>query len=527
MKRTFVNLMLASGLGLFLLGCSSDSSSSNAGHGELLLVNDGPVLKTMVVSGNTMTEVGSATMSIPGTYERAGNAVTITMIDHGLSAGYSINLDFDAGTGGSATDGTYLVTGVVDNNTFVVTDTASGTITNAKVSRAAITTLSGTYTQTDDTVTVTLTNHGIPNGSTVSLDFTSGDAVDVQMETSISVADANTFTAVVEHNATTSGDVIVKYMVNATQFEATMHPSGKWVYTTSGYQCNFGTPMCWGNAYINQYAIDWNSGALTYEGSTYAQRDVDALNDGGGNMPTGLTFSEDGTKLFVHDDRLDGIVMWDVNTTDGSISYMAKSNQSDAYLHGLTVNSDTTRLYNGSNVFEINTTVPSITLINSGYGCNGSIIKGNYLYCADDDWSSWGMNIYELNNTDVPAHVDYYAASATQYGIVNLALANDVIVTSGLCGLETFTFDGVTITSSNEYNASACVDTNREKFRGVDVNKAGTVVAASYFMLNWDQWTTGASGVTLLDVAADGTLTFKATYPDYFLSRIARFVQKP
>ena len=123
--------------------------------------------------------------------------------------------------------------------------------------------------------------------------------------------------------------------------------------------------------------------------------------------------------------------------TINPISFLANSGSNDAYLHGLSVNSDITRLYNGSNVFEINTTEPSITLINSGDGCNGSIIKDGYLYCADDDWSDWGLNIWDLNDSDSPLHVDYYAATDADFGIVNVALANDVIVTSGLCGLET------------------------------------------------------------------------------------------
>jgi hypothetical protein len=50
------------------------------------------------------------------------------MTAHGMATGMIATLTFSAGTGGTATPGTYLVT-VSDANTFTITDSASGTIT--------------------------------------------------------------------------------------------------------------------------------------------------------------------------------------------------------------------------------------------------------------------------------------------------------------------------------------------------------------------------------------------------------------
>lgn len=65
-----------------------------------------------------------------GTYGRSGNTVTITMTGHGMTSGFRAVLTFSAGTGGTATSGTYVVT-VTDANTFTIQDTISGTITGS------------------------------------------------------------------------------------------------------------------------------------------------------------------------------------------------------------------------------------------------------------------------------------------------------------------------------------------------------------------------------------------------------------
>jgi hypothetical protein len=62
------------------------------------------------------------------TYGRSGTTVTITQSAHGLTTGQTIGIDFAAGTGGTATNGTYAVT-VTNSSTFTITDINSGSIT--------------------------------------------------------------------------------------------------------------------------------------------------------------------------------------------------------------------------------------------------------------------------------------------------------------------------------------------------------------------------------------------------------------
>jgi myosin-crossreactive antigen len=62
------------------------------------------------------------------TYGRSGTTITVTQTAHGFVTGQSIGIDFAAGTGGTATNGNYIVT-VTNSSTFTVTDINSGSIT--------------------------------------------------------------------------------------------------------------------------------------------------------------------------------------------------------------------------------------------------------------------------------------------------------------------------------------------------------------------------------------------------------------
>ena len=68
-------------------------------------------------------------ISNTGTYARSGSTVTITITNHGVAIGDKVTLDF---TSGSAADGDYIVATSVNQNTFTVITTASGT-TNGNV----------------------------------------------------------------------------------------------------------------------------------------------------------------------------------------------------------------------------------------------------------------------------------------------------------------------------------------------------------------------------------------------------------
>lgn len=65
----------------------------------------------------------------------------------------------------------------------------------------------GTYSQSGNTVTVTLNGHGLSDDDQVSLDFTSGESID--LTSIVTVTDSDTFTVQSSQNISTSGDVKV------------------------------------------------------------------------------------------------------------------------------------------------------------------------------------------------------------------------------------------------------------------------------------------------------------------------------
>jgi len=69
-------------------------------------------------------------------------------------------------------------------------------------------TKTGTYSQSGTTVTVTISNHGLAIGDVVTIDYTSGSAVDGSFVIATTAND-NTFTVTAAASATNSGNVSV------------------------------------------------------------------------------------------------------------------------------------------------------------------------------------------------------------------------------------------------------------------------------------------------------------------------------
>lgn len=95
--------------------------------------------------------------------------------------------------------------------------------------------LTGTYSQTGTTVTVTITAHGLTTGQTANLDFTSGTAVDGSY--TVTVTGANTFT-VTQASRTTSGNVTLQNFIRASGNVSSITDNGTGLYTV-----NFTTAM--------------------------------------------------------------------------------------------------------------------------------------------------------------------------------------------------------------------------------------------------------------------------------------------
>ena len=99
-----------------------------------LLVNQRTRIKAVAFVGTAtagqfvLFDTTTAPVSASVTYGRSGNTITVSKTAHGLLAGQTIGIDFDAGTGGAATPGNYTIA-TASANSFTITDINSGTIT--------------------------------------------------------------------------------------------------------------------------------------------------------------------------------------------------------------------------------------------------------------------------------------------------------------------------------------------------------------------------------------------------------------
>jgi len=79
-------------------------------------------------TGGTVNIFDSATAPVTtATYGRSGTTVTVASTAHGLSTGDKVGIVFGVGTGGSATNGNYVITRT-SADAFTLTDINSGTI---------------------------------------------------------------------------------------------------------------------------------------------------------------------------------------------------------------------------------------------------------------------------------------------------------------------------------------------------------------------------------------------------------------
>jgi len=518
-----------------LTGCSSGGDGIFVPFDELLIVSDGITVTSYSVSGGMPTQRDSAMiMGIPGTYSRTGTLVTITMEKHNVPDSHKILLDFAPGTGGTATDGTYVAT-FVDQDTFEITDTVAGSITDGTVLRSPTIQFGATYSQAGTVVTITLTGHGLDGGDMVILDYTSGAAVDDDTFVD-TVVDADTFEVVADAAANTSGDVDVVAGGNYTIFGIAMHPSGDWLYVTSTYDCFQGSPYCWGGDLISRFAIDWSSGGLTFEES-YRTSDEPSPNISTPS-PVTLVFSADGMQLFHQDDDLDGLRMWDVDPLSGDLMLIAATAEGTTGQHGIAVSDDGTRVYHGDRVFSVGPA--SITKIPGGQSGEANQIVGGTMFALLGGGQGAQIRAFSLADPDLP--LELAASADTPNHARGLAMVNGgaLIVASGWGGLKSYDYDGAAITPSvgtgdTEFRDGGMPfplnpgDEVSRVYRTISLNAAEDLVAAAYFTHDPDAGTGGIppSGFILVDVAADGSLSLAGDYPGANYARVARFFSRP
>ena len=122
------------------------------------------------------------------------------------------------------------------NIATLVTSTAHGIKSGSLISVSGFTFITGTYNQAGTTtITVTINGHGLADGATITLDFTSGAAVDGTF--TISNVATNTFDIIASAAATTSGNVNLDLRsFNVTSFECTVINPTTLTYYSPGFQ---------------------------------------------------------------------------------------------------------------------------------------------------------------------------------------------------------------------------------------------------------------------------------------------------
>jgi len=122
----------------------------------------------------------------------------------------------------------------LSNTATIVTSEPHGLRTGNSITVSEFTFRSGTYSQTDSTVTVTLSNHGLSNGASVTLDFTSGDTTDGTF--SVSNVTTDTFDISVPSSQSTEGDVnLILRSFNATNVICTVIDDTTFTYFSPGF----------------------------------------------------------------------------------------------------------------------------------------------------------------------------------------------------------------------------------------------------------------------------------------------------
>lgn len=118
----------------------------------------------------------------------------------------------------------------------ITTSVAHGLRSGNIITVSGFTFRSGTYDQPGTTtITVTVTAHGLANGASVTLDFTSGTAIDGSFV--ITNVTTNTFDIIVSATATTSGNVNLSLAsFNATNVECTVVSPTQFTYFSPGAQ---------------------------------------------------------------------------------------------------------------------------------------------------------------------------------------------------------------------------------------------------------------------------------------------------
>lgn len=173
----------------------------------------------------------------------------------------------------------------------ITTSAAHGLSSGNIITVSGFTFRSGTYNQPGTTtITVTVSDHGLANGASVTLDFTSGTAIDGSFV--ITNVTTNTFDIIVSATATTSGNVNLSLAsFNATNVECTVVSPTQFTYFSPGAQ--FG-PQFYADGRVNLAGL---TQARSYVFTWFTPWDEESI----GSPPSDNLFIKEGITVTVSD----------------------------------------------------------------------------------------------------------------------------------------------------------------------------------------------------------------------------------
>jgi hypothetical protein len=225
-----------------------------------------------------------------------------------------------------------------------------------------------------------------------------------------------------------------------------------------------------------------------------------------------------------------------VDPVTGDILLVAKAATNILGNHGLAFLGDGTRVYVGNEVL----TVGPASIAGTTPGSNGpdGQVVGDTLFALIGGGQTQ-LRTYSLADPDLPVQIATTPDTPNRARGLALFDGGALIVVSGFGGMKSYVYDplGMTILPAvgigdtefrdggNPFPTSGVA----RVYRTISANAAGDQVAAAYFTNDPDAGSGGVppSGVILLDVAADGTLTLAGDFPLATYARVTRFIQRP
>lgn len=282
-----------------------------------------------------------------------------------------------------------------------------------------------------------------------------------------------------------------------TIFGVRQHPTRPWLYATSMLDE-------WYEARLDRFEIT-AAGLEHRDGVTLA--DISALACEQYCAPTELTFSPDGTRLYLHEDDSDVVAVFAVDLATGALEFLFES-ADNVFMQGLTHHPSEPYLYNGGTALLVS--ADAIALVHSGDGGNANTITqahGQSLMYATGPYNE-SFAVYDLTDPAAPSLVDEVLfenelGDAQRWGHF-LAVAEDGarVLVVGRDRLATYAFDGSNLA---ELDAHAFEEANPRVYRGAAWVPGSDRAIATWF--NSALSTTGPGGYTVVEIASDGSLS--------------------